>query len=363
MRIVLTGGGTGGHIYPALAFAEYVKTQDPKAEFLYIGSSDRMEGEIVPKTGMEFKHLQVKGISRSLSLSNIKAMALFLQGVVKARKYLKAFKPDFVLGTGGYVSAPVVYAAAKLGIPTAIYEPNSHAGVANRFLGRYVDQAFLCLDDTRKYFASDKIVMTGSPRASEIAMLLEKVPKVTRPYEQHVLCFGGSLGAMRLNEAFVAALPALATKKYDVTYVTGKKYYDKVMLASQKHQAENIHIVPFVDDMPTLMRTADLLVARSGATTLVEAAMFGTPTIFVPSPNVTGDHQLKNAQSFVAAGAATLLEEKDLSGSSFVDAIDELMNDKNRRAQMKSALRALAQPEAAKLMYQAALTLQGGRQS
>lgn len=360
MRIVLTGGGTGGHIYPALAFAEYVKTVDPTAEFLYIGSSDRMEGDIVPKTGMEFKHLEVKGISRSLSLQNVKAVTLFLQGVVKARRYLKAFRPDFVLGTGGYVSAPVVYAAAKLGIPTAIYEPNSHAGVANRFLGRYVDKAFLCLEDTKKYFADEKIVMTGSPRATEIALLLEKEPTIVRPYEQHVLCFGGSLGAMRLNEAFVAALPSLATKPYDVTYVTGKKYYDEVMLAAQKITAPNVHIVPFVDDMPALMRTADVLMARSGATTLVEAAMFGIPTIFVPSPNVTGDHQLKNAQSFVAEGAATLLEEKDLSATTFISKIDELMTNSERRQNMCEQLQNLAQPEASVLMYQAAQALQKG---
>ncbi|MGL6229276.1 MAG: undecaprenyldiphospho-muramoylpentapeptide beta-N-acetylglucosaminyltransferase [Culicoidibacterales bacterium] len=358
MRIVLTGGGTGGHIYPALAFAEYVKTVDEHASFLYIGSSDRMEGEIVPKTGMEFKHLQVKGISRSLSLTNVKAVTLFLQGVFKARKYLKAFKPDFVLGTGGYVSAPVVYAAAKLGIPTAIYEPNSHAGVANRFLGRYVDHAFLCLEDTKKYFATEKIVMTGSPRATEIAILLEKETTVTRPYTQHILCFGGSLGAMRLNEAFVNALPELATKAYDVTYVTGKKYYDEVIMATQKTSAKNVHIVPFVEDMPAMMRTADVLVARSGATTLVEAAMFQTPTIFVPSPNVTGDHQLKNAQSFVAAGAATLLEEKDLTAETFVARIDELMNDEKKRENMKQALKKLAQPQAAVLMFEAAKSLQ-----
>ncbi|MGL4952892.1 MAG: undecaprenyldiphospho-muramoylpentapeptide beta-N-acetylglucosaminyltransferase [Culicoidibacterales bacterium] len=358
MRIVLTGGGTGGHIYPALAFAEYVKTIDEHASFLYIGSSDRMEGEIVPKTGMDFKHLQVKGISRSLSLSNIKAITLFLQGVAKARKYLKAFKPDFVLGTGGYVSAPVVYAAAKLGIPTAIYEPNSHAGVANRFLGKYVDHIFLCLEDTKKYFSAEKIVMTGSPRATEIALLLEKEGTVTRPYEQHVLCFGGSLGAMRLNEAFIVALPELATKTYDVTYVTGKKYYDEVMMASKKISAKNVHIVSFVDDMPALMRTADVLMARSGATTLVEAAMFQTPTIFVPSPNVTGDHQLKNAQSFVAEGAATLLEEKDLTASTFVAHIDELMDDEAKRERMKRVLKTLAQPKAAVLMYQAAKSLQ-----
>ncbi|MGL4624455.1 MAG: undecaprenyldiphospho-muramoylpentapeptide beta-N-acetylglucosaminyltransferase [Culicoidibacterales bacterium] len=360
MRIVLTGGGTGGHIYPALAFAEYVKTVDTDAQFLYIGSSDRMEGDIVPQTGMEFKHLEVKGISRSLSLQNVKAVALFLQGVMKAKRYLKAFKPDFVLGTGGYVSAPVVYAAAKLGIPTAIYEPNSHAGVANRFLGRYVDKAFLCLEDTKKYFADEKIIMTGSPRATEIALLLAKEPNIQRPYKNHVLCFGGSLGAMRLNEAFIAATPALAKKEYDITYVTGKKYFDEVMLATKKNSAPNIHIVPFVDDMPAVMRTADVLMARSGATTLVEAAMFGLPTIFVPSPNVTGDHQLKNAQSFVAANAATLLEEKDLNGQTFIEKIDELMEDSERRAHMRRELQKLAQPEASVLMYEAAQALQKG---
>lgn len=360
MRIVLTGGGTGGHIYPALSFAEYVKTVDTTAQFLYIGSSDRMEGDIVPKTGMEFKHLEVKGISRSLSFQNVKAVTLFLQGVVKARRYLKDFRPDFVLGTGGYVSAPVIYAAAKLGIPTAIYEPNSHAGVANRFLGRYVDKAFLCLEDTKKYFAEEKIVMTGSPRATEIALLLENQPTVVRPYEKHVLCFGGSLGAMRLNEAFVAALPTLAKKSYDITYVTGKQYYDEVMLTAKKLAAPNIHIMPFIDDMPALMRTADVLMARSGATTLVEAAMFGLPTIFVPSPNVTGDHQLKNAQSFVAENAATLLEEKDLNAETFVAKIDELMNDEPRRQEMQRALTKLAQPDASVLMYQAVQSLQKG---
>ncbi len=360
MRIVLTGGGTGGHIYPALAFASYIESVDEKSTFLYIGSSDRMEGEIVPKTGMPFKNLKVKGISRSLSLSNIKAMALFIQGVIKARKYLREFKPDFVLGTGGYVSAPVVYAAAQMGIPTAVYEPNSHAGVANRFLGRYVDHVFLCLDDTRKYFDEKKIIMTGSPRATQIALLLENEPTVIKPYEKHILCFGGSLGAKKLNEAFVEALPLLVDKSYDITYVTGKKYYDEVLQAATPYVRDHIHIVPFVDDMPTMMRSADVLVARSGATTLVEAAMFGVPTIFVPSPNVTGNHQLKNAQSFVKAEAASLLEEHQLTGQSFVDAIDQLMNDDIKREKMRQAVSALAQPEAAVLMYEAACKLKKG---
>jgi len=344
VRILLTGGGTGGHIYPALSMIKAIKKAHPEAVFLYIGTPDGLEAKIVPSFEIEFKPIKASGIKRSLSVKNLKTLYDFIKSIAVAKKYLQAFNPDIVIGTGGYVCAPVVYAAAKLKIKTVIHEQNSLPGITNKFLAAYADKVLICFEETRKYFAANKVVLTGNPRASEVVATL-KVGKCALGLNQHkktVLISGGSRGARPINDAFLAKLHAYEAANFEVVFVTGEVHYESICEQIGKvDQLKNIKVVPFIADMPKFLVSIDLFVGRAGATFLAEITALGVASILIPSPYVAENHQEFNARSITDHGGATLILEAALTGEALHDEIVRLLNDDVALSAMRSATKKL----------------------
>lgn len=356
MRIVVSGGGTGGHIYPALALIREIKKEVEDVEFLYIGTEQGLESKLVRREQIPFQAIDITGFKRKLSVDNFKTIVRFLKGVRTSKKVLREFKADVVIGTGGYVCGPVVYAAAKLGIPTLIHEQNSVPGLTNKFLSRYVDRVAICFEEARTFFPEKKVVLTGNPRASEVLGqdgIRGRFSVGLKPNKPAVLIFGGSRGARPINEAVVESLSELRNKPYQVLYVTGDIHFERVQKATElTGGAENVVIKPFIHNMPEVLAGIDLTVSRAGATTLAELTSLGIPSILIPSPYVTNNHQEKNARSLTDHGAAELLLEKDLTGKKLVKKIDQILLDKNKLLAMKKATKELGISDAAQRLYQ-----------
>lgn len=355
MKIAVSGGGTGGHIYPALALINEIKKQDAQAEFLYIGTETGLEQKIVTGSNIPFKSIEITGFRRKLSMENVRTVMRFLKGVQDSKKYLKTFKPDVVIGTGGYVCGPVVYAAAKLGIPTVIHEQNSLPGLTNKFLARYVDKVAICFEEARSYFPEAKVVLTGNPRASEVMGISSDKAKNElglKPGKRTVMIFGGSRGAKPINQAVIDMLPVLKEKDYQVLYVTGEAHYESVIKEVEKiGNPSNVIIKPFISNMPEVLGGIDLIVGRAGATSLAEITALGLPSILIPSPYVTANHQEVNARSLSDHGAAVLLLEKELNGAVLQKEIDRIMEGKGRLFEMRAASKKLGMPDAAARLY------------
>ena len=341
MRVVVSGGGTGGHIYPALAFMRYLEKQED-VEYLYIGTKRGLESKIVPQAGYAFESIKIEGLKRSLSLENLKTAYYMVTSVIKARKILKEFKPDVVIGTGGYVCAPVLFAASLLKIPTIIHEQNSVAGVTNKFLAKWVNKIAICFDDVKKDFASysDKVVLTGNPRGQEVVEIKKNPEYLASIGVQTdlpiVVIFGGSRGSERMNEVFVEALEGFADKNYHVIMVTGEVHYDKInnQITNLEKSLPNVSVFPYIKDMPQLFQNVDLVVCRSGATTLTELTALGLASILIPSPYVTNNHQEANARSLVDQGAASMILEKELNAQTMLAEIDHILLDSHKKEAM-----------------------------
>lgn len=355
MRVVLTGGGTGGHIYPALAIGKAIQAQRPGSELLYIGGRRGMESRIVPQQGIAFEAIDITGFRRKLSWDNVRTIVRFWQGVRRSKALLRKFRPDAVVGTGGYVCGPVVYAASRLGIPTLIHEQNVVPGLANKFLTRYVDAAAVSFKDSVPYFrrVSD-VVVAGNPCASAV---LGADPEQgfaslgLRPGTPFFVAVGGSSGALALNEAVLAMAPKLAAMSgvYGVL-VTGERYFEQAKArtnALDKDARTRLHVVPYLHNMPEVLAAASLVVSRAGASLLAEFTALGMPAILVPSPNVTNNHQEPNARSLAEAGAAVMILERELTGDLLHEQVSQIMGDSARRKAMSEAARKLGMPDAA----------------
>ncbi|MCX2454794.1 undecaprenyldiphospho-muramoylpentapeptide beta-N-acetylglucosaminyltransferase [Lacticaseibacillus nasuensis] len=348
MRVVVSGGGTGGHIYPALALIEQLKTRGLLDDVLYVGTHRGLESRIVPKAGIPFATIELQGFKRSLSLSNVKTVTMFLGSIGKAKRLLRDFRPDVVVGTGGYVSAATVFAATRLHIPTVIHEQNSVAGVTNKFLARFVDKIAYAFPEVADTFPAKKLVQTGNPRAQQVAHLRPNNRLADfglTPSERTLLIFGGSRGAPKINEAAIAALPTFAASHFQTLFVTGRVHYDAVIKAAGA-VPDNVKIVPYVDDMPAILPDLTLVIGRSGATSLAELTALGVPAVLIPSPNVTGNHQFINAQSLAKAGAAMVVPEDEI-GADFGERVASLMQDDERLVRMTRAAKQLGVPDAA----------------
>lgn len=365
MRVLLTGGGTGGHIYPALAVARRLQEMESDVQLLYIGTDRGLESTIVPKEGIPFKSIEIEGFKRKLNFENIKynfkSLSLFLKSIKEAKKIIQEFKPDVVLGTGGYVSAPICYAAAKENIPTIVHEQNSYLGLTNKFLIRYIDRLAISFEDifeqTEKY--KDKVIFTGNPRAQEVANY-KKAESVGAIDEPTVLIFGGSRGAERINQAVVEAYSVLQTKAYQTILVTGEVHYQEVVkklneISPLKNHTKFV-VEPYISHMIDVLQDVDVIVSRSGATTIAEITALGIPSILIPSPYVTADHQTKNAISLVSEQAAELLTESNLDGSSLVEKIDSLMMNDLHRKDMSEKSKKLGKPKATDELIQVMLS-------
>ncbi|GLB47023.1 UDP-N-acetylglucosamine--N-acetylmuramyl-(pentapeptide) pyrophosphoryl-undecaprenol N-acetylglucosamine transferase [Philodulcilactobacillus myokoensis] len=363
MRLIISGGGTGGHIYPALALIKELKKQEPDSEVLYVGSTRGIEKNIVPKLGIKFKELRIQGFKRSLSLDNFKTVYLFLKSVHESKKIIKQFHPDIVIGTGGYVSGAVVYAASRLHIPTLIHEQNSVVGLTNRFLSHYVNKIAIAFHMAADQFPSGKVVFTGNPRAQQVANLKSNFKWSQYDLKDDVptaLIVGGSQGALKLNQSTVEAIKKFNQRKYQLVFVTGPKRYDDVKRKlSGIDINSNVVIKPYISNMPLILPKTDVIIGRAGATSLAEITAIGIPSILIPSPYVTADHQTKNAMSLVKNNAAIIVKESDLNADSLIKPIDELMANSNERHQMATNSRKMGVQDAATRLYHVMKQLTG----
>ena len=322
MRVIISAGGTGGHIYPALSILSKIKEKEPDSEILYIGTTDRMESTIVPEKGISYVGIKVIGLKKNLTI--FKAGYLFLKAIQKCKKVIRDFKPDIVIGVGGYITAPVIYSAKKLGIKTIIHEQNSIPGKSNTFLVKYADKIMISLPGSKDYFKGN-VVLTGNPRSQE-AYYAKKMPKKELGLSENkklVLIVMGSLGSTTITNSLFEIIPKFEGKNYEVLIITGKDYYDKY----PKNLPENVKLLPFLNDLVRLLKNVDVMVTRAGASTIAEILAVGLPSILVPSPYVANNHQFFNAKELVKNNSALLLEEKDFNSDNLLKKIDLLLSN------------------------------------
>ena len=365
MRVIMTGGGTGGHVNPALSIAETIKRNEPDSEIIFVGTKRGIENKLVPAAGYELHHVDVRGLSRSLSLANIRAFWLAATSPYKAKKLIKKFRPDIVIGTGGYVCWPVVKAASMMGVPCVLHESNAIAGVAVKMLQDKVDKIYLNFEATgRTLKAKDKLMKVGNPIPSGFTRISKEEARkklgIEGKYSKMILSYGGSLGAEKVNEAMLALMKSYSSKHPDVLHVhaTGSIEYAEAMSKFKRYgldKCENIQMLEYIFDMPDRMAAADIIVCRAGALTVSELASAGKCPIFIPSPNVTENHQYKNAKVLVDAGAAFLFEEKELEQNTgvLIDAVAGLLSDEGEaeRREMEERIRQFAVADTNMLIY------------
>ena len=321
MRVIISAGGTGGHIYPALSIIKKIQEKDPSSEVLYIGTTNRMEAKIVPEMKINYVGIKMIGIKKDLSI--FKAGPLFIRAIFKCKKILRDFKPDVVIGVGGYITAPVIYAAHKLKIKTIIHEQNSIPGKTNTFLARYADKILVSLPGSINYFK--KAVLTGNPRSQEAyyAKAMDKKELGLSKDKKLVLIVMGSLGSTTINNELLKIIPMFKDKKYEVLIITGQDYIEMY----PKTLPLNVKVIPFLNNMVNLLKNVDVLVTRAGASTIAEVLAVGLPSILVPSPYVANNHQLYNAKELADHSAALLLEEKDFNAENLLKKIDLLLEN------------------------------------
>ncbi|SJZ98548.1 undecaprenyldiphospho-muramoylpentapeptide beta-N-acetylglucosaminyltransferase [Anaerorhabdus furcosa] len=361
MRIVIATGGTGGHIYPALSLAKAIKEEDPSAEFLFIGSTNRMEATEIPNAGYKYQGIDVIGMNGSI-LSKIKAFYLLKKAEKKCKTILETAKPDIVIGFGNYISVPVCWAAKSLGIPVMLHEQNSYAGKANKMLAKSADAVVGCYEENLSQFPSQKTRILGNPRASEAAKMIQD-KTILKKYGlvdnlPLVVIVMGSLGSESVNKVLKQASKRMDGKNYQALVVTGKKGYDEFIESCKS--TGHVHIVPYIEGIE-VMCLASLVVVRGGATTSAEITALGLPSIIIPSPYVPNNHQVMNALALQNKNAAIMIEEKDLTAENLVEKIDEILSNEALQKEMSLHAKELGKPNASHDMMEWIKDLVGDR--
>lgn len=349
LRVLISGGGTGGHIFPAVSIANEVRRRHPDAEILFVGAEGRMEMQRVPAAGYEIVGLPVAGFDRKRLWRNFKVLAKLFRSLRRARKVLRDFRPDIAVGVGGYASGPMLKTAQRKGVPTLLQEQNGYPGVTNKLLAKKADLICVAYDNMDRWFPADRIVKTGNPVRAAITAVTDSPAEAKRklgfdPARPLVLSVGGSLGARTVNAAVAAAIPAIEKCGAQLMWQTGKNYIDGCRPAAEGHK--DVHASAFIDDMALAYRAADLVVSRAGAGTISELELVGAPVILIPSPNVAEDHQRKNARALVAKGAAVMIEDAEAT-EKLGPEIKRLLGDTLVRKEMSRNIAALAKPDAA----------------
>jgi UDP-N-acetylglucosamine--N-acetylmuramyl-(pentapeptide) pyrophosphoryl-undecaprenol N-acetylglucosamine transferase len=355
-RIIISGGGTGGHIFPAVAIANALKKMDPAIEILFVGANGRMEMDKVPQAGYKIIGLDIQGIQRKAVWKNLLFPIKLLASLNKAAGIIKDFKPDAAVGVGGYASGPLLYAAALKGVPTLIQEQNSYAGITNKWLSKKAKKICVAFDEMDKFFPAGKIVKTGNPvrkQSVETAGKLEEALKEFNlsPNKKTILITGGSLGARTLNQSVLAGLDKLIAADVQLIWQTGKVYYNGIIERLGENYHPNVRILEFLNRMDLAYAAADIIISRAGAGTIAELCIIGKPVILVPSPNVAEDHQTKNALALVQTDAAVFVADKDAQEQLIPKAL-ELLKNKEQQATLSNNISKLALPNADEVIAQ-----------
>ncbi len=360
MKVIMTGGGTGGHIYPAVAIAHKIKKTYKDADIIFIGTKRGLESEIIPSCGFKVRTITVSGFDRKKLLKNINTIRKAVKGLKEANAIIKDFQPDIVIGTGGYVCGPVVLAAALKGINTFIHEQNAFPGTTNRILSRFVDKIFISFEESKKYFKNkNKIILSGNPLREDFLkqnFTGAKEKLGIRKGDFAIICFGGSRGAEKINEEMINVIEVLNhIDDIKVFFITGKVHYDMIQNEIQKRNivlGDNIKVLDYIHNMSDYMSACDLVISRAGAITISEISALGKPSVLIPSPHVTGNHQYHNAKVAADRGAAYIIEEKNLSGDKIIPIIFKLKNNKLLVNEMSEQSKKLSHMNAANIILQ-----------
>jgi len=346
VNILISGGGTGGHIYPAIAIANEIKSRFPDANFLFVGASDKMEMEKVPQAGYEIIGLWISGIQRKLTAKNAVFPFKLIHSLWRARRIIRKFKPDVAIGTGGFASGPTLLMASRRGIPTLIQEQNSFPGITNKLLGRRVEKICVAYDQLERFFPGNKIIKTGNPVRQDLLIIDTKFQEATDFFKldkskKTLLILGGSLGARRINQLIEANLSFFESKNIELIWQCGKLYFDEY---KKYNDNKNVQVYAFLNKMDLAYATADIVISRAGASSVSELCIVGKPVIFIPSPNVAEDHQTKNAKFVVDRNAAILIKENELD--TFSEVFESLLNDAGKQQSLSKNIKELALPNA-----------------
>lgn len=347
-KFILSGGGTGGHIYPAIAIANELKSRFPDAEFLFVGAQDKMEMQKVPQAGYAIKGLWIAGLQRKLTLQNALFPIKLIDSLWKSRRIIKQFKPNVVIGTGGFASGPLLQMANMLNIPTVIQEQNSFPGITNKLLSKKANKICVAYENLERFFPIEKMILTGNPVRQDLIDIESKRAEAISYFNLDVskktlLVLGGSLGARRVNQLIEKELDPIVSQNVQVIWQCGKLYFEDY----KKYNGANVQVLAFIDRMDLVYAAADIVISRAGASSVSELCIVGKPVIFIPSPNVAEDHQTKNAKSIVDKEGAIMIKESELNDN-FKPIFKALLEDENQQKKLSEKIKELALPNATK---------------
>lgn len=348
LKFILSGGGTGGHIYPAVAIANELKSRFPNAEFLFVGAKDKMEMQKVPQAGYRIEGLWIAGLQRKLTLQNAMFPFKLMDSLWKSRKIIKKFKPDVVIGTGGFASGPLLQIANMLDIPTVIQEQNSYPGITNKLLSKKANAVCVAYENLERFFPKEKMILTGNPVRQDLIDIESKRAEAIQYFnldanKKTLLVLGGSLGARRVNQLIEKELKNFLSQNVQVIWQSGKLYFEEY----KKYNSNAVQVLAFIDRMDLVYSAADIVISRAGASSVSELCIVGKPVIFIPSPNVAEDHQTKNANSIVDKKGAVMLKESELDDH-FSLVFEALLKDLGKQDLLSKNIKQLALPNATK---------------
>jgi len=351
-HIIISGGGTGGHVFPAISIANALKEIDSSIEILFVGAQGRMEMKKVPDAGYEIKGLSIMGIQRKMTLKNLLVPFKLIKSLRRAKRIINDFKPDVVVGVGGYASGPVLRIASKKGIPTLIQEQNSYAGITNRLLAKKAKKICVAYEGMENYFPKEKIIVTGNPVRKNIIPTADKHDEAIKhfglsPERKTILSIGGSLGAASINNSIIEQLKQFESDDIQLIWQCGKYYYQKANEELEKYILPNVRLMDFINRMDLAYAAADVIISRAGAVSISEVALVQKPAILVPSPNVAEDHQTKNAKSLADKNAAIIINDNEAKEKLITEVL-KLIRDENKLAELKQNIEKFAKPDSAK---------------
>lgn len=356
-KFILSGGGTGGHIYPAIAIANELKSRFPDAKFLFVGAQDKMEMQKIPQAGYRIQGLWIAGLQRRLTFDNALFPIKLLSSLLKSRQIIKQFQPDVVIGTGGFASGPLLQMANSAGIPTVIQEQNSFPGITNKLLSKKANVICVAYENLERFFPKDKMVLTGNPVRQDLMTIEGKRAEGVAHYnldpnKKTILVLGGSLGARRVNQLIQKELKFFGTQNVQLLWQCGKLYFEEY----QKYQSKDVQVMAFIERMDLVYAAADIVISRAGASSVSELCIVGKPVVFIPSPNVAEDHQTKNAKSIADKNGAILICESELD-TTFESTFSDLIGNENKQHELSQNIKNLALPNATKAIVEEIIKL------